>query len=511
MARKFRSLDIASFKGINQLKLTQLGDINVFIGKNNSGKSTLLHALDIVGLALKYSDFSRFQLKLEIADLFNEIGKFGIDFELDDGTKLKVSSNENRHPKIEPEPTEAQKLATLLIWPDVNSLINNRMHRTPKWVVDQLEARNFQNVNGLQLLHAIRYYGARNERGLTPNTYDELVADVQAFFPDISELVSTRTQDDVDTLYYQEYGKKLDIIYSGSGLRHFVDIIVKLKLSNADILLLDEPEMGLHPDMQRQFVTYLNRIAKEKGVQIFLSTHSPIFLNSLEPLNCYRVKNLKGKREVTHIPSDAFHTVFSDLGLRPSDVFNQDVCVMVEGADDVIFFDHLFNTLYRAELAPLSVAVLQYGGGAAEAILSGAIDVSNIVAAQRHVFWIRDRDAAPSEPQSTAATKFSNALRKAKMRVHVLERREVEFCYPEAVLRDAQQGDKIKEGEAVAVLHGDQKTKFREAAEKKFNVPRGRNLRALLKKHLIGKAQLPKELKRVIEEEILLWRAEILG
>ncbi|HOP18811.1 MAG TPA: AAA family ATPase, partial [Amphiplicatus sp.] len=196
-------MNITSFKGVAKLKIEQLGDINVFIGKNNSGKSTLLHAIDIAGLALRYSDFSRFQLKLDIEDLFNEIGKFGIDLELDDGNKLKITSHANRNPIIDPTPTEDQKIRTLLVWPDVNSLISNRIHRTPKWVIDQLEARAFQNVNGLQLLHAIQYYGGRNERGLTPKTYDELVAEVQAFFPDISELLSTRTETDVDTLFYK--------------------------------------------------------------------------------------------------------------------------------------------------------------------------------------------------------------------------------------------------------------------------------------------------------------------
>lgn len=511
MKKKIRSLKITSFKGITELKIADLGDLNVFIGKNNSGKSTILHAIDVAGLALKYSDFSRFQLKLAIEDLFNEIGKFSIDLELDDGSTLKITSQENRNPTIEPAPNDDQKLGTLLVWPDVNSLINNRRHRTPKWVIDQLEARTFQNVNGLQLLHAIKYYGARNERGLTPKTYDDLVAEVQAFFPDISELLSARTEDDVDTLYYEEYGKKLDIIYSGSGLRHFIDIIVKLKLSNSDILLLDEPEMGLHPDMQRLFVSYLNKIAEKEGVQIFLSTHSPIFLNSLDPLNCYRIKNTKGKREIARIPGDAFHTVLGDLGLRPSDVFNQDICVMVEGSDDVIFFEHILNSLYAEEFAPLSVAVLQYGGAAAEGIIGGTIDVSNIVPAQRHVYWIRDRDAAATELPSAEATKFTNALTSSGMKAKILDRREVEFYLPESVLKAAQQGDDTKTAAAVAVLKGDQTVKFRTAAKGSFTSPRGKYLRSLLTNHLTSKNQLPDELKAIVENEILPWKAEVLG
>ncbi len=75
----------------------------------------------------------------------------------------------------------------------------------------------------------------------------------------------------------------------------------------------------------------------------------------------------------------------SDLGLRPSDVLNQDMCLLLEGANDVIFFEHVIRTLYAAEFLKVGVAILQYGGGAAEGIVAGTINVANIVPAQRYI------------------------------------------------------------------------------------------------------------------------------
>lgn len=41
----FESLKLKEHKGITEVKLARLGHINVFCGKNNSGKTSLLEAI----------------------------------------------------------------------------------------------------------------------------------------------------------------------------------------------------------------------------------------------------------------------------------------------------------------------------------------------------------------------------------------------------------------------------------------------------------------------------------
>ena len=40
-----RSLEIQNFKGIKQAKIDELAQVNILVGRNNSGKSTLLDVL----------------------------------------------------------------------------------------------------------------------------------------------------------------------------------------------------------------------------------------------------------------------------------------------------------------------------------------------------------------------------------------------------------------------------------------------------------------------------------
>jgi predicted ATPase len=507
-----KTIEIKNFKGLNSVTLEDCGAINAIVGKNNSGKSSVLHAIDMAGLALNVRGWDRFQPKLAIKDLFADVGNFAIDVALDDGASIQITANPDYGPVLSPQPTDAQRLKTVLILPDVASGMLRRQHRTPKRILQNIENRNYGEINALEMLFAIKFYSQRSERGMTPETYTTIIDEVKRYFPDIDEVESDRTEDDIATLTYSEYGRTLDILYSGTGLKHFLDVLLKTSVSGADIVLLDEPELGLHPDLQRRFVEYLSRLAKEKGIQFFLATHSQVLLNYADSISYYRITNSKGARQLASVPKTAISTLLDDLGLRPSDVLNQDICLLVEGATDVIFLEHVIRNLYSSDFEKVGVAVLQYGGSAADGIVSGAIDVSNIAPVQRYAYWLRDRDAPPSDDPSMASTKFLNALTKAGADGAILRKREIEYYLPEALLVAAQQGNAVKENAVRKLLNGAQKMKFRKgAAEAQLCVPKGRYLRKLLMTHLTDSSDLDTDIREIVEDKLILWKEEILG
>jgi len=65
MAEHLKNITIRSFKGLENVALSDCGAVNAIVGKNNSGKSSILHAIDLASLALSVSDWSNFELKLE--------------------------------------------------------------------------------------------------------------------------------------------------------------------------------------------------------------------------------------------------------------------------------------------------------------------------------------------------------------------------------------------------------------------------------------------------------------
>ena len=76
----------------------------------------------------------------------------------------------------------------------------------------------------------------------------------------------------------------------GSGIEMIISLLLLetlAALSKDDIIIIiDEPELHLHPSLQEKFIQYLRKISPEK--QIIVSTHSPYFFK-----NCCSDKNIK--------------------------------------------------------------------------------------------------------------------------------------------------------------------------------------------------------------------------
>lgn len=507
---KLQFIYIKNFKGLSDIEIVDCSTINAFVGKNNSGKSSILHAIDIACLAISVGSWDAFQPKLAIKDLINDVGNFEIKFLYDNGSETSVKSSEGFAPQVTSKQEGSPK--SILILPDSGFGMLTRNHRTPNWVLSQLELKNFQNVNALEILYAIKFYSSRNERGLTPANYDSILAEISNYFPDILNLNSDRTEEDIATLTYQEYGKRLDILYSGTGLKHFLDILIKITLSGATIVLLDEPELGLHPDLQRRFIDYLNQLSLTKDLQIFIGSHSQVILNYAETIKFYRVLNNAGARKILPVDKEAVHTVLSDLGVRPSDLFNQDICFLVEGASEIVFFEHIIRTLFKDDFEKVAVGIIQYGGDAAAGIVSGSINISNIVPSQKYLLWLRDRDARPGDNPSPSSTRFRNKIIHDGYECIILNKREVEFYYTLPVHVAAQQGASQKEIDTKLIYNGDQGIKYRVAAEaSEICVPSGKYLKKLLAAHLTSKDQLDQEIRDIIEQKLIPWKKEILG
>jgi len=90
---KLKNITIQNFKGLENITLDECGAINAIVGKNNSGKSSIFHAIDMAGLALEVNACDRFQPKLEIKDMLSDTGDFAIDLAYEDDSVIKITTN----------------------------------------------------------------------------------------------------------------------------------------------------------------------------------------------------------------------------------------------------------------------------------------------------------------------------------------------------------------------------------------------------------------------------------
>ena len=84
---------------------------------------------------------------------------------------------------------------------------------------------------------------------------------------------------------YRKNGEDIDLKNLSTGLKTFA--IIKMLLQNGTLeengtIILNEPEIHLHPEWQLKFAELIVLLQKELGMHILLTTHSPYFVSAIE-------------------------------------------------------------------------------------------------------------------------------------------------------------------------------------------------------------------------------------
>ena len=116
------------------------------------------------------------------------------------------------------------------------------------------------------------------------------------------------------TSLYRDSDGEFDFISAGSGFLQVANIIAFLFLNPTKVALLDEPDSHMHDDLQRLIFDILKEVSEKRGLQIIVSTHSPTLIDaagyeSLLLIDRSESKPLQPKDTETLIPR------LSDMGL----------------------------------------------------------------------------------------------------------------------------------------------------------------------------------------------------
>lgn len=119
------------------------------------------------------------------------------------------------------------------------------------------------------------------------------------------------------------YNRELELSNLSTGIKSFA-IIMKL-LENKDIkdksiILLDEPEIHLHPKWQLIFAEILVLLQKEFNLNIVLTTHSPYFIRAMEVYSAKHDIADKCKYYLAYL-DDEFRALFEDVTLDTEKIY----------------------------------------------------------------------------------------------------------------------------------------------------------------------------------------------
>jgi putative ATP-dependent endonuclease of OLD family len=147
---------------------------------------------------------------------------------------------------------------------------------------------------------------------------------------------------------------------NGAGIREALRIILDLELKRPSFALIEEPEVHLHPGLERVLHGYL--VEKSQDIQMFIATHSPNFLDSSTRQNVYLIARKGEGAEIERVASgDDLIKVSDEVGLKPSTVLMFDQLLFVEGPSDETILGELAKKL-KLDISASNTAIVLMGG-----------------------------------------------------------------------------------------------------------------------------------------------------
>ena len=310
---KIKNLHIKEFKGLREISINfEKNDeplpLIVLAGSNGSGKTRILESIKdyfesyIDIQAIKIINNLQIFFEKEEKECIDKIGSekyfysalkyFSLNDKkenLNDSSYLVIKKNLLILPKIIYVPTE----------------INFQKMNTASTTL--VQEYNFINIVNTNLIKDIPSYIATKMISAMLKNKNEKVGDVQKkVFDEINEIfeildIDVKAEDISQDgknmpIFENSSGDKFDINELSSGEKQLFLRTLAIKMLNPQnsIILIDEPELSLHPKWQQRIVDVYKKIGKNN--QIIIATHSPHILGSVRKENIMLLdKNNDGK------------------------------------------------------------------------------------------------------------------------------------------------------------------------------------------------------------------------
>lgn len=481
---KIQRIELRRFKSIREVILPEhnssqvLDNLVVLIGRNSSGKTNLLEAIDYFFREFD-SAFERaigslnlelwhgrealapiewdVTLKLEQSETLVLLGK---DLEpIFEGVTNKDQVRVLRQIVATPSDmrwhTSALAVGNIDLIKDTKAVTPEEIMKAlnrPEPVPANLVQSILSNLSGL-LRSQFKYIGAARDSVqpapsfgnrspiINPTTLASInnlaqgaAADVRNKWRPLRKKMETTlpNRERVDSKVGQLFLGDEPFPATGGGAQSVLALIHDIETA-PPIVAIEEPENHLHPELIKKTLRYFQDITAGPSVkQLFVATHSPFFVDSsyIRGIVALYWDGQETKAQQIGTKEDLRTTLF-DIGARPSDIFFADLILIVEGESDKIVLQGWARTL-DVPLEEIHAAVVPARGVSKTRYhLKLWAEISKEIDLPRYVIVDKSGQDEVNAAVSAGLVETDNA--------HTLERGDLEDYYLTDVLIDALQ------------------------------------------------------------------------
>ncbi len=141
-----------------------------------------------------------------------------------------------------------------------------------------------------------------------------------------------------------------------SGLQSIILIVLAMFWHDLHhgLCIIDEPELHLHPQLQKSLIEALHHIQEQLSVQCIVATHSPLFIDEKNIHNVIRLSTENNgiaiKTPKTNISQDEANMIHMLKYEHMTKIFFVPKIIMVEGETDAYFLNYYIDYLEKNKL-----------------------------------------------------------------------------------------------------------------------------------------------------------------
>ncbi len=441
---RLTTVTFSQFKAFANYTLS-LDRINLLVGPNNSGKSTILGAFRTLAAGLRVAR-SKSAERVRVSDeeilsgyiIKNELLPISLEnvhtdysnadtfisFNLSNGSRLKLIFPrtggcylipKSRDGSLVTSPSSFRKHFPLDI--TVVPVLGPVEHREKQREKDTV-------VAGLSTHRASRHF--RSYWNHFPQGFSEFADLVATTWPGM-EIQPPELADPINgelAMFCLENRITRELYWAGFGFQVWCQLLTHVSRSrHSSLLIVDEPEVYLHPDVQRQLLGLL----REAGPDILLATHSTEIMAEADPTEILLIDKKKQRaerlRDITGVQR-ALATVGSIQNITLTALARNRKILFIEGDSDFRLLRRIAKKIGLTELSSgLGITALESGGfGSWQKVTTLAEGIEDALGTKLHIGAIYDKDFHCDEE----IEHISSSLKKNLVVAHVHERKEIE-------------------------------------------------------------------------------------